>query len=120
MTTREAKLLGEFNEAFNQHDLDGMMALMTDDCVFENTFPPPNGTRYQGQTAVKQFWEAFFQSSPQARLEIEEMFVSDNRGVQRWVYQWVDAQGVAGHVRGVDIFRFREGRIAEKLSYVKG
>ena len=97
-----------------------MMAMMTDDCIFENTFPAPNGTRYQGQTAVSKFWEEFFQSSPQAYIEIEEMFVRDDRGVQRWIYRWVDAQGVPGYVRGIDVFRFREGRIAEKLSYVKG
>jgi len=69
---------------------------------------------------VRQFWEAFFESSPQAHIAIEEMFVSADRGVQRWIYRWVDAHGGAGHVRGVDVFRFREGRIAEELSYVKG
>lgn len=120
MPSHEARLLAQFNEALNQHDPDSMMALMTDDCVFENTFPSPNGTRYQGQAAVKQFWEAFFQSSPQAHIDIEEMFVGDGRGVQRWIYRWVDAQGVAGHVRGVDVFRFHKGKIAEKLSYAKG
>ena len=29
----------EFNEAFNRHDVAGMMQLMSDDCVFEETFP---------------------------------------------------------------------------------
>lgn len=120
MTSQEARLLDKFNSAFNRHDISGMMALMTDDCVFENTFPPPDGTRYEGQVAVQQFWKAFFQSSPQANIEIEDMFVGDGWAVQRWIYHWVDAQGIAGHVRGVDVFRFLEGRIAEKLSYVKG
>jgi len=120
MTSPEARLLDKFNEAFNRHDANGMMTLMTDDCIFENTLPSPDGARYQGQRAVKEFWEAFFQSSPQAHIEIEDIFVADDRGVQRWIYHWVDANGVAGHVRGVDVFRFRDGRIAEKLSYVKG
>jgi hypothetical protein len=26
---------------------------MTDDCVFENTYPATDGTRYQGQAAVR-------------------------------------------------------------------
>jgi len=26
----------------------------------------------------------------------------------------------SGHVRGVDVFRVRDGRVAEKLCYVKG
>jgi hypothetical protein len=29
-------------------------------------------------------------------------------------------EGKPGHVRGVDIFRVRDGKLAEKLSYVKG
>jgi hypothetical protein len=48
------------------------------------------------------------------------MFVCQERGLQRWVYHWTDAQGIAGHVRGVDVFRFQDGKIAEKLSYIKG
>lgn len=37
----------EFNEAFNRHDLAGMMALMSEDCIFENTYPPPDGARFE-------------------------------------------------------------------------
>jgi steroid delta-isomerase-like uncharacterized protein len=120
MSHQEALLLNRFNEAFNQHDAQSMLALMTEDCLFENTYPAPDGTRYQGKGSVKEFWEEFFRSSPEARIEIEEMFTSQERGVQRWTYHWVDSTGNAGHVRGVDIFRFRQGKIAEKLSYVKG
>jgi len=32
----------------------------------------------------------------------------------------VDAAGTKGHVRGVDIFKIKDGLISEKLSYVKG
>lgn len=120
MIAPEMTLLHEFNEALNRRDVEGMMARMTADCVFDNTYPPPDGTRYEGQAAVRRFWEEFFRSSGQAQVEIEEMFVCDDRAVQRWRYRWVDAQGIAGHVRGVDVFRFRDGKIAEKLSYVKG
>lgn len=120
MPSRELVLLDRFNEAFNRQDAAGMMVWMTEDCIFENTYPPPDGERYQGQAAVKQFWEGFFQTSPNAQIDIEETFVTDSWGLQRWIYRWVDAQGVAGHVRGVDIFRFQSGKIAEKRSYVKG
>jgi ketosteroid isomerase-like protein len=120
MASQQAELLDSFNEAFNRHDVEAMMAMMTEDCLFENTFPAPDGSRFEGRTAVRQFWLEFFQSSSQATLEIEEIFLCEDRGAQRWIYRWVDADGVAGHVRGVDLFRFREGKIAEKLSYVKG
>jgi steroid delta-isomerase-like uncharacterized protein len=113
-------LIQQFHDALNRHDIDAMMALMSEDCIFENTFPAPDGTRFVGQKAVRGFWHEFFTASPQAFIEIEEIFALGERGVIRWRYAWVDAQGKAGHVRGVDIFRVREGKISEKLSYVKG
>ena len=50
-----------------------------------------------------------------ARFEPEETFSVDDRVVQLWRYVWAD-----GHVRGIDVFRVRDGKVAEKLSYVKG
>lgn len=109
-----------FNEAFYRQDIEATMAAMTEDCVFENTYPPPDGARYEGQAAVRVAFEHFFQSSPQARFKIEEIFAAGDRGVVRWVYNWTGEQGRPGHVRGVDLFRVRGDKIAEKLSYVKG
>ena len=109
-----------FNDAFARHDVDAVMAAMTDDCVFENTFPPPEGERVTGQAAVRATWERFFATSPQARFETEELFAAGDRCVVRWVYHWRDERGGEGHVRGVDLFRVSDGRVAEKLSYVKG
>ena len=82
-----------FNEAFNRHDVDGIMEMMTADCVFA--------------------------SSPQAHFEVSDMFAAGDRAVVLWTYHWVKDSG-PGHVRGVDVFRVRDGRVAEKLSYVKG
>jgi ketosteroid isomerase-like protein len=109
-----------FNEAFNRHDVAGMMQLMSDDCVFENTAPAPDGTVYTGKQAVTQFWQDFFRDSPQANIEIEEIFGLGMRCVMRWRYSWTNMAGTKGHVRGVDIFHVKNGFIAEKLSYVKG
>ena len=109
-----------FNEAFGRHDVDGVMRAMTDDCVFENTWPPPDGERHVGQEAVRGFWERFFRSSPDAAFETEEIFASGDRCAVRWLYRWTGKDGSPGHIRGVDIFRVRDGKVAEKLSYVKG
>jgi ketosteroid isomerase-like protein len=108
-----------FNEAFNRHDVDAIMASMTEDCVFENTRPAPDGERVVGAAAVRAAWEALFQRSPQALFETEEMFAVGDRCVVLWRYRWV-RDGRPGTIRGVDVFRVRDGRVAEKLSYVKG
>lgn len=107
--------IDRFNEAFNRHDVDAVMALMTDDVVFENTSPPPEGERHQGQVAVRAFWEAFFAGSPRAHFAAEDTFATGDRCTIRWRYSWGD-----GSIRGVDVFRVRDGKVAEKLSYVKG
>jgi ketosteroid isomerase-like protein len=108
-----------FNAAFNRHDVDAIMQCMTTDCVFENTRPAPDGTRLVGEAAVRAFWAEFFARSPYARFETEDLFVADDRCVVQWTYHWI-RDGQPGHVRGVDIFRVRDGRVAEKYSYVKG
>jgi steroid delta-isomerase-like uncharacterized protein len=109
-----------FNEAFNHHDVTAMMQLMSDDCIFENTEPAPDGTLVSGKQAVTRFWQDFFRQSPHAHIEIEEIFGLGIRCIMRWRYNWVDAEGKKGHVRGVDLFQVKDGLISEKLSYVKG
>jgi steroid delta-isomerase-like uncharacterized protein len=113
-------VIQQFHDAFNRHDVDAIMALMTEDCIFENTFPPPDGERYAGAAAVRTFWETLFHNSPHAHFAVEEIFASADRGVLRWRYTWQDASDQSGHIRGVDILRVRDGKVAEKLSYVKG
>ena len=114
------RLVLEFNEAFNRHDTAGMMRLTSVDCIFENTAPAPDGTRYSGLDTVTRFWQGFFRESPNARIEIEEIFGMGNRCIMRWKYNWVDSAGESGHVQGVDVFKIRGGLICKKLSYVKG
>jgi ketosteroid isomerase-like protein len=115
MSDETLRVIGQFNELFNGHDVDAIMALMTDDCIFDNTSPAPDGERFEGQAAVRGAWERLFAASPTAYFEAEDIFAAGDRAVVRWRYDWG-----SGHVRGVDVFRLRGGKVAEKLSYVKG
>ena len=112
-------VVNAFNKAFGRREVDAIMALMTDDCVFENTYPPPDGERHVGQAAVRAFWERFFADSENPRFETEEIFAAGDRVVGRWRFTWGRPES-EGHVRGVDVFRVQGGKVAEKLSYVKG
>lgn len=108
-----------FNEAFNRHDVDGVMSAMTDDCVFENT-SPPNGERFEGQDRVRAAWEAFFAASPTAHFDAEDVITSGDRCVVQWRYTWTNDGGTTDAIRGVDVLRVRGGKVAEKFAYVKG
>jgi ketosteroid isomerase-like protein len=103
-----------FGAAWADHDLDAALALITDDCVFDNTDPAPDGTRFVGREAIRAAWQPIF-DDVNARFDTEETFAAGDRVVQRWRYTWD-----GGHVRGVDLFKVRDGRVAEKLAYVKG
>jgi ketosteroid isomerase-like protein len=103
------------NAAFDRHDVNGVMAAMSDDCVFESTGPAPDGEVFSGAAAVRAVWEQFFRANPRARFETEEQFALGDRCVVRWRYEWG-----AGHIRGIDVFRVRDGVVSEKLCYVKG
>ncbi len=117
---RNHAALARFNNAFARGDVDAIMALMTDDCVFESTEPAPDGVRVEGARAVRGAWAELFAATTGAAFEPEESFVCQDRGVVRWRYSWREPDGSPGHVRGVDVVRFRDGKVAEKLSYVKG
>ena len=109
-----------FNEVFNRHDVDAIMLAMTEDCVFEGTGPTSDGQRFKGQEAVRAVWERLFGASPQTHFETEDIFAHGDRCVGRWIYTWVDGDGNPGRLRGADVFTVRDGKVAEKCSYVKG
>jgi hypothetical protein len=48
-------------------------------------------------------------------IRAEEIVAAADRCTVRWQYNFD-----GGHIRGVDVLRMRDGKVAEKLSYVKG
>ena len=116
-TTRET--IDRFNDAFNRHDAETLAVLLTDDTVFEDTSPAPDGLRLEGKAPVVAFWRSWFERNPDARFEAEDVIVSGDRAVVRWIYRKL-RNGQPWHIRGVDVFTVRAGKVAAKLAYVKG
>lgn len=119
MKNRTLDAVENFNAAFNRHDIDAIMDAMTEDCIFVSTNPPPDGAVFECADAVRAFWKKFFAANPDAFFETEEIFASDDRCVFRWIYRKTK-DGKPWHLHGVDIFKIRDGKVAEKRSYVKG
>jgi ketosteroid isomerase-like protein len=111
--------IDKFNEAFNRHDANGLAAVLTDDTIFESTGPAPDGRRIEGKSAVVEFWRRWFASNADARFETEDAIFTGDRAVVLWVYRKM-RDGQPWHLRGVDVFTIREGKVAAKLAYVKG
>lgn len=118
MTTDD---LEAFAQAFNRHDLDAIMAMMTEDCVFETSAGPDMaGTRHVGADAVRKAFARVFETCPDSSWHSARHFVSGDRGLSEWIYRCTRASdGARIEVAGCDVFTFRGSRILVKNSFRK-
>ena len=115
-----AKLLQQFAEAFNRHDLDALMGMMTDDCVFRTAAGAgATGVEHRGQEAVRRAFAGIFAAFPDSSWDEARHFVDGERGASQWTYRATAADGSRIEVAGCDLFTLRGGRIAVKDSYRK-
>jgi steroid delta-isomerase-like uncharacterized protein len=113
-------LLERFAEAWNRHDLDALMSMMMDDCVFDaSAGPEVNGHRHQGQQAVRAAFAAVYEMFPDAHWAAARHFIAGNRGVSEWTFTGTRRDGTRVEVTGCDLFTLRDGKIAVKNSYRK-
>ena len=119
-TTRTA--IDNFNEAFNRHDADALAAFLTEDTVFEDTSPAPDGRRIEGKAAVVDFWRGCVRAQLRPPTSTPRKSSSvGNRAVVLWVYRKIRNGSAPGDLRGVDIFTVRDAQSEPpKLAYVKG
>ena len=121
-TEATRQIVDQLIAAFNSQDANRMLALMSEDVIFENTGPAPDGTRYNGKNEARSFWEKFFADSPNATIEIEDVIVAEDQAAVIHRYSWAQQPrgDDPGYVRGATIFRVRDGLVAEMYPYVKG
>ena len=113
-------LLQAFADAWNRHDVDALMSMMTEDGVFEaSAGNDVNGQRHEGQKAVRAAYEAVFAQYPDAHWGNARHFVKGNRGVSEWTFTGTLKDGRRVEVNGCDLFTLRKGRIAVKNSFRK-
>lgn len=114
------KMLDAFAAAWNRHDVDGLMACMTPDCIFEAAAGKEMaGTRHVGSDAVRRAYAAVFETYADARWNHPRHFVAGGRAVSEWTFTGTTKDGTTVEVNGCDVFTLRGGKIALKNSYRK-
>jgi ketosteroid isomerase-like protein len=107
-----------FTDAFNRDDLDGVMAMMAEDAVYEEF----TGTVSRGKAAIRAaFVPQFRGDHGKIRFEAEDLFVDPaaGRALIRWVCRLETRRGPAAW-RGLDILHFdNDGLVTRKLTYAK-
>jgi ketosteroid isomerase-like protein len=112
-------LVKRFEDSFNRHDPDALMADMTGDCVFEHVAPADKSFgRHEGQEAVRAVWESLPNAWPGYQFETEDIFATEDRCAYRFIVRWNSPDGGQASARGVDIITVRDGKIAEKYTYL--
>jgi uncharacterized protein (TIGR02246 family) len=119
-TTMTTERLDAFMDAWNAHDVDGIVSFFADDCVFHPSVGTElMGATYTGRDEVHRGITAFFERYPDGRFEDAEVFVAGDRGVSEWTFTWTDG-GEHRRVRGCDLFEFEGDLITAKNAFRKG
>ena len=113
--------LTEWNEAFNAHDLEGVLEGLHDDIYFENW----TGGKVKGIESLKTAWVPWFKDHGGFRFTPEDILIDEaqQKAVTRWRLDWPSTE--TGYEvlhetrRGVDVMRFEDGKVIEKLTYSK-
>jgi len=115
------QILRQWNFAWDNHDLEGVMAFFHDDVYFENW----TGGSAVGKEALRKAWEPWFAQHGDFRFIEEETFidVKEQKVLYRWTLEWPSFEkGFEGRPerrRGLDVFHFQDGKIINKLTYSK-
>jgi steroid delta-isomerase-like uncharacterized protein len=121
MTFDGEAFVRQFATVWNEHDLDGIIAMFTDDVVFEASFgEAPWGTRAVGKAAARELIANMIERVPDIRWDEIRHFVSPEHATVESVTTGSPRDGQRFEVHLVDVLTLRDGKIAAKRSYRKG
>ena len=120
MNESRVAFLADYAEAWNAHDIDRIMAMMTRDCVFlPGGGPEAWGTRIEGAEAVRRRFIEVWTHFPDATWLRASHVAHGDRGFSEWLFTGTDPGGRLVELYGCDLFTFRDGLIATKDTYLK-
>lgn len=119
-STVNAQMLKDFSDAWNRHDLEALMSFMTDDAEFHAIAGPDLlGRTFKGTEALREGFKMAWTNFPDAAWLDGDHFVCGDRGVSESTFCGTKADGSRVEARMVDVFTFKNGKIAVKNAYRK-
>jgi uncharacterized protein (TIGR02246 family) len=110
----------QFNAVWQDHDIEGIADMFTDDAIFEASFGPhPYGQRAVGKAAATQLAASVFERFPDVRFEEIRRFATSDFAVIESVQSGTSNDGTPFEAHIVDLLTLRDGKIAAKRTYRK-
>jgi steroid delta-isomerase-like uncharacterized protein len=75
------KIIAAYGEAWNRHDIEAILAMHTEDSVFENH---TSGGKGIGKVAIREILQGVFAVFPDIRFDARRTYVRDGLVVQEW------------------------------------
>ncbi len=113
-----ARTIDEWLSAWDRHDLDGVIALFSEEAVFETW----TGLRVEGREKIRKAWAKWFEEGG-FRFISEDIVIDEEKQTVAfsWIYEG-PAKCFDGKIekrRGIDLIRFKDGLITEKITWTK-
>ena len=120
-------LIDRYADAWNRHDVDAILALHTEDAVFENH---TSGGIASGKAELRKLIEGVFSTFPDLRFSPRRTYLSEAVAVVEWTAtathanpitrgeQTLPASGKTLSWDGMDVMPLRDGLVARKDVYV--
>lgn len=112
-----AEIAAKLTDAMNARSLEAIEVLFSDDCVFISA---GGSRRHEGPAAAAAAmmgWLSRYQDG--SKLETVQEFYVDDEGFNEWHFTATTVEGEAAFTNGVDYFRFKDGKISQKSSFLK-
>jgi steroid delta-isomerase-like uncharacterized protein len=116
------QVLDDWGRYWSSHDMDGLLALFTDDVIYEDV---TMGAVNHGKDELQRFGQGFFVGFPDVTFEVTSRFAGGTSGAIEWVMRGthrgdlpgMPATGKQVDVRGTSIIEFAGDKIRRCSDY---
>lgn len=117
------ELLDDIQNAFNRHDVDGILSYFCDDCewLMARGPDPWEAKRLRGKAAIGEVLAARYKVIPDMRWVDMRHFISADgeRACSEWTVKGTPKEGPPINWLGCDIWTFKDGMVTKKDTYWK-
>jgi ketosteroid isomerase-like protein len=111
------RLVDRYRAGWFGHDVDAIMAVVSDDVVFHNV---TSGERVEGAAAFRTHVAAIHERWPDLRFVEHALHLAADAGVAEWTARATAPDGRRLEWDGIDVINCRDGLIVRNAVYSSG